>query len=389
MAHPICGLADEKVLVQMDDKADNRDYRELLCALVEPLGEYIDTIDDVINTFDIDTAVGDQLDKLGAWLALPRSGFDDVQYRRNLQIQIKIITSWLRLNNQFEPGDWTGTINNLLEIIRIFIGPIPGVITYFPSYPYSFIVTIPGNLSQLEIAQLFQFVRRSLYAAVLGINVFLQGNDNLWAHALDIGGGDGAWDVGAVVGEALWAHAWAADQVWAVNGLTFNDETGVFSSPAVNDYSVFSAGNTVGAYAAWGLSAPFEVLLFDNTGGVAGKDGIVVWEYWDGAAWQIIPVFVDGTNNFTNGPGGGQLVDFGALPIDWAPVSLNGEPELYYVRARITTIYSLVPIYDKGSIGSFTDGEYGAWETGAVANEGIWSGVITTSSDQQIRNDNT
>ncbi len=171
----ICELADERVLIQMDDTVGNRKFRDFICILVEGLGHYIDVARVVEAVFDVDTATGEQLDFIGGVVGLPRQGFPDARYRDFLKIQIDLI-----LSSQRDEGNWTGTHNNILKIIRTFIGSTPGqpiVLTNFP--PYSFQVTIPGIvLSELQI--LINFLCVALYAAVLGQVLFTVAGDSLW-----------------------------------------------------------------------------------------------------------------------------------------------------------------------------------------------------------------
>jgi len=139
------------------------------------------------------------------------------------------------------------------------------------------------------------------------------------------------------------------EQVWQVAaiGPVFVDETTDFNSVTTADWDVFPAGNAIGDYSAWGMPEKFSRLLMDNTSGTAGTVGVVDWEYWDGSAWSAL-VVVDGTSSFTAAVSSGQLVTW-TPPLDWTLLSLNGETAQYYVRAVITTIFTIEPIYDVGT----------------------------------------
>jgi hypothetical protein len=67
------------------------------------------------------------------------------------------------------------------------------------------------------------------------------------------------------------------------------------------------------------------------------------WEYWNGSAWTDLESgfgFVDNTNSLTQG-GSIHWND----PGDWAVYSVNGEPELYYVRAHLASgAYTTSPV---------------------------------------------
>lgn len=170
----ICEQGDERVLIQMDDTIGNRNFRELICIFLEGLGHYVDVSKTVSAAFDVDTAVGEQLDFIGAVVGLPRQGFDDTRYRVFLNIQIDLLLSANR-----EEANWTGTGNNVLKIIRTFIGVTVDPIVLANYAPYSFLITIPGiTVSELDI--LVNFLCVALYAGVLGQVIFILGPDSLW-----------------------------------------------------------------------------------------------------------------------------------------------------------------------------------------------------------------
>lgn len=142
-------------------------------------------------------------------------------------------------------------------------------------------------------------------------------------------------------------NALPAAQVWQVDdsGPTFVDETTDFNSAAAGDCLPFPATEAVGDYFAVGHADPFEQLIIDT--GTAGVAGIVAWEYWNGTAWAALPDLVDDTNGFTTTAPQQVLWK---VPDDWAVHTLGGSALLYYVRARVTTVYSTNPIIDEGEI---------------------------------------
>lgn len=173
----VCKLGEERVLIQMDDAPDNRKFRDLICVLLEGLGEFQDVARAITAAFDVETAEGEQLDFIGSVVGLPRQGYTDDRYRTFIQIQIDLIQTARQ-----EGANWTGTHNNLLRIIRTFIGdgPDPIVLSNFP--PYSFTVTIPGIvLSEMQI--LINFLCVALYAGVLGQTIFTLAPSSLWDSA--------------------------------------------------------------------------------------------------------------------------------------------------------------------------------------------------------------
>lgn len=161
-----------------------------------------------------------------------------------------------------------------------------------------------------------------------------------------------------VIGRRIPTTGSAASRVWQVDisGPTFVNETTDFNDGGAGDWDVFPALEAIGDYAAFGFVERFEKLTVNSTGGTAGVDGVVVWEYWNGSAWTALANVVDGTSSFTAALGAGQEVSWD-LPTDWETLELNGSGgALFYVRARITTVYTTNPAYSQGTVGG--DGDY-------------------------------
>jgi len=170
-----CALATDRVLSQMDDTEGNRKFRDLICALSRESAELKIACNAVINGFDVDSAIGYQLDLIGKVVVLARRGYDDDRYRTFIKIQINSI-----LSAQRDDANWTGTHNNILNICREFIGTSivdPIVMTNVP--PYGFLLSIPGVMIT-EINILVEFICRALYAGVLGSVLFQLSDDSLW-----------------------------------------------------------------------------------------------------------------------------------------------------------------------------------------------------------------
>jgi hypothetical protein len=102
----------------------------------------------------------------------------------------------------------------------------------------------------------------------------------------------------------------------------------------------FSLGFTVadarnrGEYVYFGADSKFRGLnlAFASFGTGAGQD--VEWFFWNGTAWVTLEAgfgFTDQTNHLkSNGS-----VFWTSDPTGWAPYSVNGGPDLYYVRAHL------------------------------------------------------
>ena len=118
------------------------------------------------------------------------------------------------------------------------------------------------------------------------------------------------------------------------------------SDPATNyqlNYSGVDASRR-GEYLYLGADSKFHGLNFAGTGGAGPSDGGMEWEYWDGGNWTSLelPGFTDQTNAFKkNG-----TIFWTADPPGWAPYSLGGGPDLFFVRAHLANgegSYSMIP----------------------------------------------
>ncbi|MCI0407091.1 MAG: hypothetical protein L0191_00790, partial [Acidobacteria bacterium] len=88
-----------------------------------------------------------------------------------------------------------------------------------------------------------------------------------------------------------------------------------------------------GEYLYFGADAKFRGLNVDlATAGTGVAATAVLWEYWDGTRWSALPGVTDQTNSFTKPRDTVFWVD----PPSWNLYSVNGGPDLYYVRASLT-----------------------------------------------------
>lgn len=139
------------------------------------------------------------------------------------------------------------------------------------------------------------------------------------------------------------------DKVWQadVSAGTFVDETTDANDVGNADWTVFPSSEAVGDYVAIGGKTPFTKIVFDYANGTAGIGGAVTWEYWDGAAWTALTNVTDGTAGFTTAAADDLSVTW-TEPDDWTARKINAGPALYYVRARVTTVYTTNPVLDQG-----------------------------------------
>ena len=113
----------------------------LVCVLVERLQGVEDVLSGIVLGRSIDTAQGQQLDDIGAWLCVPRFTADDEAYRLLLRFKISTI-----LPN-------TATIPKLLEIAVGLTEQITGStngVGLAEYYPAAYCITLPIQGEPLE-----------------------------------------------------------------------------------------------------------------------------------------------------------------------------------------------------------------------------------------------
>lgn len=141
-----------------------------------------------------------------------------------------------------------------------------------------------------------------------------------------------------------------ATRVWQVDESitpdTFVEYTDEAASAATGDVLPFPATEAVNDYFCIGADSKFESLSIDV--GTAGSGGTpaITWEYWTGSAWTALAGVTDNTSAFTNS--GVNTIVWTDDTDDWEATSLIDERPLYYVRGRLTSVYSTTnPILDE------------------------------------------
>ena len=138
-----------------------------------------------------------------------------------------------------------------------------------------------------------------------------------------------------------------ATKVWSVDisttPETFVDETADFNDAGASDIAFFPATEAVGDYCAFGCVQQFAIVRIVI--GSAGTGGAVAWEYWNGTSWSLLEDLEDPSNGLT--AGGARVIRF-RIPRNWVATSLNGETPTMYVRARVTSTYTINPLGSSG-----------------------------------------
>lgn len=165
---------------------------------------------------------------------------------------------------------------------------------------------------------------------------------------------------------SAFSHVWQVDDT--PSDTAFVDETADANSNTDADWVLFPATEANDDYAAFGLTAAFSKITFDYANGTAGVGGTVAWEYWDGDSWEALTGVTDNTTGFTAGAADGLTVDW-TVPSDWAKRTISTSASLFFVRAKITGVYSTNPVMDQGFVSieaapiAVTAFRLGAWSS--------------------------
>lgn len=231
-----------------------------------------------------------------------------------------------------------------------------GLQPYALSYAY-------GSANALQTYERTKWIQREDSGETLfGRNARLFGGVTL-NFAYDAESGNFSEDEIVAWGTEIPYTSVAAAQVEQVNdsgGPSFVDQTTGFNDATDANFTPFPDPEEDELdYCSIGMSQPFNKVVFDNGSGtaVAGTDGAVAWEYWNGTAWTALGGVTDGTTGFTAAKSDGQVLTF-TRPTDWATLVIDGGSALYHIRARVTTLYTVNPVYDQGFItGTFVLGD--------------------------------
>lgn len=89
---------------------DSVNLKGFIKSLLEPLDEFQDGVNQILTGYNIDTAVGEQLNKLGKTLNVDRLARDDEEYRKAIKIQILVNRA-------------TGSCANFIELLELVLPP--------------------------------------------------------------------------------------------------------------------------------------------------------------------------------------------------------------------------------------------------------------------------
>ena len=141
----------------------------------------------------------------------------------------------------------------------------------------------------------------------------------------------------------LWPHTAYVDDLPTLepifsakqdDGGVFTDYTAAASEDTPDDVPLVPAVPVVGDAFYFGYQKPFNGVAIAITTAATG-DWSVLWEYWDGGAWQLFPDVKDATQSFH--VIGELRVEVPVAPGDWATVAVDGTVA-YWLRARVAVV---------------------------------------------------
>ncbi|KKN44104.1 hypothetical protein LCGC14_0696310 [marine sediment metagenome] len=144
-----------------------------------------------------------------------------------------------------------------------------------------------------------------------------------------------------------------------IAGVRFNDDDGLFIDDTTDLNSIGGGGDVplsltpseINDAFYFGMDKQFSMIMMDvDTAGTGSP--VVAWEYWNGSTWVAVSGLIDDTSAFQTAPAR-QLVSW-TVPSDWIPTTISNQPvvrPLFYVRVRITTVYTIEPILETAWIG--------------------------------------
>lgn len=125
------GEADSRLLVQFKDSVN---LHALVKALVKPFQALEQAAFQVLDAFDVDTAIGKQLDMVGGLAGEDREARSDVAYRAYIKARILANAS-------------DGAPGTIYALARMLLGDDPTV-TYEPDFPAGYALYVSGTTLQ-------------------------------------------------------------------------------------------------------------------------------------------------------------------------------------------------------------------------------------------------
>ena len=170
-------------------------------------------------------------------------------------------------------------------------------------------------------------------------------------------------------------------------GPLFTSQTTAANEATANDVICYPATSASNDAFYIGFEQIFSKLVIDRLGGTQGVGGVTAYEYsLGGGAWGTLAGVSDATAT-GGGFGNAAVADADEItftvPTDWAPDSVGGGASLFYVRFRVTTIYSTEPQLDQcfvSGVGAGAFASHNRHGVGSAAGESAWAGITTIAA---------
>jgi len=177
------------------------------------------------------------------------------------------------------------------------------------------------------------------------------------------------YSIGAAANGDVWAQGWQED---VTGGPSYVDVTSALNDATPNDCQPFPTGAGVNDAFYLGFGLQFSKIKI-NVGTAGAGTYTVTWEYWNGSAWTALSGVTDGTTGFKTS--GTNDVTY-TVPTDWAVVSVNGSPTMYYIRARrdagtVTTDPLITQGWSSG-VGAGAFASHTRHGSGSASGESAW-----------------
>lgn len=139
--------AQERLLKQW---REGPNIRSIAAILGRRWGELREVGLRLLQSFDLDTAEGEQLDMVGALVDLQRNGDGDPRYRQALRAWAKVLQSH-------------ATVDEILDIVRTFVGATPSI-ELTAVWPMGYFLEL-DTLDLEDLQRVLYFVRKATAAA--------------------------------------------------------------------------------------------------------------------------------------------------------------------------------------------------------------------------------
>lgn len=141
----------------------------MLRALLAPVQALEDATTAMLSVFDLSSAVGDQLDKIGGILVEPRYARGDEEYRRVLRVRVRALRS-------------EGRIQDLEEVATLWelgaIGPdTAGTVRLVEHYPQTVVLTLVTEGAPFDPWGLARWLQRAKAASIRLVLIYMPGGE--------------------------------------------------------------------------------------------------------------------------------------------------------------------------------------------------------------------